>query len=422
NLKGVQGLISKYKTPEPVEKGILRAKYNVFCFKDGTVRFDMIDVPLTHFRPNEIGLSLEKAKKLGYVKDIYGNPLESPEQVLELKTQDVIPSESFGSYMIRCANFIDDLLEKYYKLPPYYCAAQKEDLIGHLAIGLAPHTSGGILCRIIGFTPAAVCFAHPFFHAAKRRNCDGDEDCMMLLLDGFLNFSRSFLPEKRGGLMDAPLVLSTRVNPREIDKEALNVDVLSKYPLEFYEATLKGTDPKEILPHIGTIAGRLDKPEQFEGFLFTHDTASIWEGPLCSMYKKLETMIEKMTCQLDLAKTIRAVDESEVASRVIETHFLPDMVGNLKSFSTQSLRCTTCGTKYRRMPLKGVCIKNNCGGKLNMTVHEKSVKKYLDVTKAITKKYRVKEYTRQRIWILENSMNSVFEGDKVKKCKLDDFF
>ncbi|OQX76697.1 MAG: hypothetical protein B6D61_08385, partial [Bacteroidetes bacterium 4484_249] len=34
---------------------------------------------------------------------------------------------------------------------------------------------------------------------------DGDEDAVMLLLDALLDFSVSFLPEKRGGKMDAPL-------------------------------------------------------------------------------------------------------------------------------------------------------------------------------------------------------------------------
>ncbi len=29
--------------------------------------------------------------------------------------------------------------------------------------------------------------------------CDGDEDCVMLLMDGLLNFSRSYLPDQRGG-------------------------------------------------------------------------------------------------------------------------------------------------------------------------------------------------------------------------------
>ena len=46
----------------------------------------------------------------------------------------------------------------------------------------------------------------------------------MLLMDGLLNFSREILPANRGGLMDAPLVLTTRLNPTEVDKEALNVD------------------------------------------------------------------------------------------------------------------------------------------------------------------------------------------------------
>ena len=53
----------------------------------------------------------------------------------------------------------------------------------------------------------------------------------MLLMDGLLNFSRSILPSNRGGLMDAPLVLTTRLDPTEVDKEALNVDA-SWYTIE----------------------------------------------------------------------------------------------------------------------------------------------------------------------------------------------
>jgi len=37
-VKGVIGLISKDKTPEPLEKGILRAKHDICVFKDGTDR------------------------------------------------------------------------------------------------------------------------------------------------------------------------------------------------------------------------------------------------------------------------------------------------------------------------------------------------------------------------------------------------
>ena len=107
-------------------------------------------------------------------------------------------NEKAGEYLLRVSNFIDDELDQIYGEDRYYNASNKEDLIGMLAIGLAPHTSAGVLCRIIGYTKALGCMGHPFFHASKRRNCDGDEDAVMLLMDGLLNFSRKFLPEKRG--------------------------------------------------------------------------------------------------------------------------------------------------------------------------------------------------------------------------------
>ncbi|MEA3165468.1 MAG: polymerase large subunit, partial [Thermoplasmata archaeon] len=71
-VKGVVGVINAQKVPEPLEKALLRAKHEVYTFKDGTVRFDMTDVPLTHFRPREVGLSVEKARELGYLVDVDG--------------------------------------------------------------------------------------------------------------------------------------------------------------------------------------------------------------------------------------------------------------------------------------------------------------------------------------------------------------
>lgn len=68
----------------------------------------------------------------------------------------------------------------------------------------------------------------------------------MLLMDGILNFSRSYLPEKRGGKMDAPLVLTTRIDPKEVDKEAHNIDLLARYPLEFYRATQEIKTPPRL--------------------------------------------------------------------------------------------------------------------------------------------------------------------------------
>ena len=219
--------------------------------------------------------------------------------------------------------------------------------------------------------------------------------------------------------MDAPLVLTTRLDPNEIDKEAHNIDCLRKYPLEFYKAAMDMCDPKDIEKKMDLISGRVGTPKQYEGLGFTHDTRDISEGPKNSAYTTLESMTDKMEAQLYLGKKIRAVDERDVATKVIKKHFLPDMAGNLRSFSTQTVRCTKCGDKYRRVPLAGVC---RCGNQLTLTVHEASVKKYLEVSKMISDKYELDDYTKERIMILEMSMNSVFNNDKVKKCKLSDFY
>ncbi|UCE75492.1 MAG: DNA polymerase II large subunit [Methanomassiliicoccales archaeon] len=419
-IKGVRGMISKNKTPEPLEKGILRQKHEVFVFKDGTIRFDMTDVPVTHIKPSEIGLSVDKAKELGYNTDYKGEPLENGHQLIELKPQDIIPSIKCGKYLVRVSKFMDDLLTKFYDIESFYNASAPEDLIGHLVVGLAPHTSGGVLARIIGYTKAQVGYAHPFFHAAKRRNCDGDEDCVMLLLDGLIDFSRAYLPESRGGMMDAPLVLTTRINPDEIDKEAHNLDVLFRYPLGFYEATMHYSNPKDVEKVMDIVAGRIGEVGQYEGFGFTHDTKNIGEGPPQSAYKTLKTMMDKMDGQLSLARKIRAVDTDDVVARVINNHFLPDMIGNLKRFSTQQVRCTKCNKKFRRMPLMGKC--SNCEGNLTLTVHEGSVKKYLEVSKEIVESYDISNYTKQRIRLVDGAISSLFENEKVKECTLEYFF
>ncbi|NJE05493.1 DNA-directed DNA polymerase II large subunit [Thermococcus sp. M36] len=570
-LKGVQGMTSGFKMAEPLEKGLLRAKNDVYVFKDGTIRFDATDAPITHFKPREIGTSVEKLRELGYTHDFEGKPLERDDQILELKVQDVILPYEAGRYLLKVARFIDDLLEKFYGLPRFYNAERMEDLVGHLVIGLAPHTSAGIIGRIIGFSDVLVGYAHPYFHAAKRRNCfpgdtrilvqidgkparitlrelyelfeeesyenmvyvrkkpkrdvkvysfdpesgkvvltdiedvikapstdhlirfglelgrsfettvdhpvlvyengkfvekrafevkegemigvyenghltllniqrieylkpksdfvfslnakiyhnvlinenivthqcDGDEDAVMLLLDALLNFSKYYLPEKRGGKMDAPLVVTTRLDPREVDSEVHNMDVVRYYPLEFYKATYEMKSPKEVKV-IERVEDRLGRPEMYEGLKFTHDTDDIGLGPKMSLYKQLGDMVEKVERQLALAERIRAVDEHHVAETIINSHLVPDLRGNLRSFTRQEFRCVKCNTKYRRPPLTGKCPK--CGGKIVLTVSKGAIEKYLPTAKMLVTKYRVLDYTRQRICITEKDIKSLFEN------------
>jgi len=417
-LKGVQGLTSECKIPEPLEKGILRAKHGVFVFKDGTVRFDATNVPLTHFRPKEIGTPIGKLRELGYNRDVHGNPLEREDQVVELKVQDLVISRKAAEYLFRASKFLDELLVKFYGLDPFYNLKSPEDLVGHLVLALAPHTSVGVVGRVIGFVDASVCYAHPYFHAAKRRDCDGDEDCVMLLLDPLLNFSRRFLPASRGGRMDAPLILNPFVNPKEVDKEVHNMDIMWRYPLEFYEATQEGRSLSEVLQHMEIVAKRIGTEGQYGGFGFTIDTSDIAGGPTESAYSVLETMDEKVKLQLGLAEIIRAVDERLVAEMIIEHHFLRDMRGNMRKFATQQVRCVSCNKKYRRVSLRGVC---KCGGKLILTVSRGNIEKYLRMAMEIAEKYGVSDYTKQRLQLVKKEIESVFESDKVKQISLADF-
>ena len=138
--------------------------------------------------------------------------------------------------------------------------------------------------------------------------------------------------------MDAPLVLTSRIDPAEIDKEALNVDVGRDYPLELYEAGLAYAKAKDVEPLIDRVERRIGTPQQLEGFFFTHDTSDISSGPLESTYTQLKTMAEKLEAELDLAEKIRAVDADDVAERVFNTHFIRDLMGNLSAFSKQKFR------------------------------------------------------------------------------------
>jgi DNA polymerase II large subunit len=249
--------------------------------------------------------------------------------------------------------------------------------------------------------------------------CDGDEDCVMLLMDGLLNFSKSYLPDKRGGRMDAPLVMSSRIDPSEIDDEAHNMDIMDRYPREFYEATRELTAPEEV-EEIMTIAEEnLGTDREYTDFRHTHDTTNIAAGPDLSAYKTLGSMEEKMDAQLHLSRKLRAVVESDVAERIIEYHFLPDLIGNLRAFSRQEVRCLDCGEKYRRMPLTGDC--RECGGRVNLTVHQGSVNKYIDTAIRVADEFGARDYTKQRLQILETKIESVFQNDHNKQSGIADF-
>jgi len=126
-----------------------------------------------------------------------------------------------------------------------------------------------------------------------------------------------------------------------------------------------------------------------------------------------------MDAQLSISRKLRAVNETDVAERIIEYHFLPDLLGNLKAFSSQEVRCLDCGEKFRRAPLTGDC--RECGGSINLTVHEGSVNKYMDTAIRVAEEFGTRTYTKQRLKILEKRIERIFENDRNKQSGIADF-
>lgn len=424
-IKGVRGTSNKDHIPEHFMKGIFRAMYDLCVNKDGTIRYDMTQLPATQFKPREVNAPIEKLKALGYKRDIFGAELADDNQILELFPQDLIlpackdsPELGADQILLKATFFIDDLLKEFYKLNKFYNAQSEVDLIGSLVAVLAPHTSAAVVGRIIGFSKTQGIFANPMFHAATRRDCDGDEASVTLLMDALLNFSKQYLPDKRGSTQDAPLVLTSKLIPSEVDDMAFDLDVGWGYPLEFYEACTQFKQPREIA--IEQLGKRLETYKQYYDFGFTHNVSDMNAGILCSAYKTIPSMEEKLTGQMELADKIMAVDGPDVARLVIEKHLIRDIRGNLRKFSMQQFRCSTCNEKYRRPPLVGNCLK--CGGKLIFTISEGSIIKYLEPAISLADKYDLPSYLKQNLELTKRGVESLFGREKEKQEGLGRWF
>ncbi|RLG42261.1 MAG: DNA polymerase II large subunit [Thermoproteota archaeon] len=421
-IRCVIGLTNEDKCPEPLEKGVLRSKYGLYVFKDGTCRFDATNAVMTHFKPSEIGTPIEKLRELGYTHDVNGQPLEREDQLLELKINDIIIPEEAAEYLYRVSKFVDDELELFYGLPRFYNLREPRDLVGHIVFTISPHTFIANVARIIGFTKASVIFAHPFLHAAKRRNADGDEDSIILGLDLLLNFSRHYLPATPGGREDAPLLIVTKIDLNYIDDESYNMEVVERYPLEFYESTYRYESPSNLEDLIPTVGKLFFQGIPYPKINFTNTTRRADEGPLMTTYRKLDKMLDKLEKHVELELKIRAVNPEDSIARAITSHFLRDVSGNLRKFSMQSFRCSTCNAKYRRLPLSGKCEK--CGGNLVLTMYPRSAVKYIEPALKTLEAHNLMGYVHQRLKLLEEEARSMFtflrEGEKLKEEMLEE--
>jgi DNA polymerase II large subunit len=204
-----------------------------------------------------------------------------------------------------------------------------------------------------------------------------------------------------------------------VQRQAHDFDVDQTYPVEFYLKTLDKSEATPVSSIMDVISHRLGTEAQFEGFRYTTPVTSINLGNANSSYKEFKSMIDKLNMQLGLGEKIDAVDVRRVALKVLTTHFLRDIAGNMRAFSTQGFRCKSCNKKFRRLPLKGKCP--FCGGKLTLTVYRGGIEKYLEAAQQLVDKYDLPNYYTQRLDLVREEIASMFDNKKPKQATLFDF-
>ncbi|MEM2381114.1 MAG: hypothetical protein QXD44_04700, partial [Candidatus Nezhaarchaeales archaeon] len=198
-----------------------------------------------------------------------------------------------------------------------------------------------------------------------------------------------------------------------------NLEVHSKYPKVFYEHTLRKANPKKLEKDLELVSSRLGSDRQYHDFRFTHGVTRIDLAPLDSTYKKLGSVFKAVKLQLELARKIRAVDVDDVVKRILSLHLLPDLIGNLRAYTRQIVRCKKCGERYRRPPLIGICPK--CSGKLSLSIHSKSVTKYLTLALNLIEHYDVGPYIKQRVKLVEREVFDLFKVSILSQKPLTDY-
>jgi DNA polymerase II large subunit len=91
----------------------------------------------------------------------------------------------------------------------------------------------------------------------------------------------------------------------------------------------------------------------------------------------------------------------------------------MRSYSSQTFRCTNCGEKFRRMPLVGKCTE--CGNELTQTVTRGSVEKYLSIATDFCQEYRINDYLKSRVDSLATELKLIFREEKKMQSSLIEF-
>ncbi len=398
-FKAVSYLNTKNKIPENLNKGVLRARHDIYVYKDGTSRFDTTNAPLLCFKPLEVGTSIEDLIRLGYDHDIEGKQLENENQLIELFPYDVIISKSSEKFLLKLTKFIDDELTEFYDLPAYFRLKSFQDLMGSLIVGISPFSKVGVIGRIIGSTTTDVLYAHPVWHKLKGRNCNGDIDSFTLLLDVLINFSEEFIPTTRGGTMDVPMVLNMPDSWEDLSFYAMSESIPMN--LLFFRELKSNPTKKDLLVYkisnLNYSYPKIHKIDNISGFNISN--------PL-----KQSKLISKIQSSLSILKKIQGTQESEFVEKILENDFLEKYNSSLEKFFSQPFRCLRCNRNFRRIPLSGKC--SSCGQeKIGLTLSEGWVLRYTQIITQLEENYAssISQYLDSWIKLLEINKRQVFE-------------
>ncbi|UCG03659.1 MAG: hypothetical protein JSW11_06655 [Candidatus Heimdallarchaeota archaeon] len=397
-IKGVSFLNSKNRIPEHIIKGILRAKHNLFVYKDGTSRFDQTNAPLTYFTPSEVHSSVEDLLRLGYTHDVFGNDLIQDDQLIEINPFDVIVSKTAGEFLVDLSKFIDDELTFLYELPPYYRINSLNDITGFLIVGLSPFSMVAVIGRIIGYTENNVIYAHPLWHILKTRNCNGDIDSITLLLDVLLNFSMEFVPTLRGGTMDVPAIINLSDEWEETSVYASYDSILMN--LSFFNNLIENPLKEELLSYKMSFL----KPP----LPISHNIDNVSRYNFENLFRESK-IVSKIETELRVLSRIRGVKEGEFVDDILVNDFLPKITTSMTRFFLQPVRCNTCNTTFRRVPLSNcpVCHRRTIG----LTLSEGWVLRYLQIVNQLKDQYNsdISEYCHSWVELVELNKRLLFE-------------
>lgn len=409
--------------PEPLIKGILRSKYRIPVSKDGTFRIVNPNLATTHFRIREIGITLEEANKLGYVNDEKGVPYNL-DSIIPLNANDVIISYKAADYLLKGFLYLDELVQTYYdQKEPYLDPHSYKDLLGVLLYSISPHTSNGVVNRIIGFIENYGVYAHPLVVVARRRDLDGDIDAYGPLLDLGLNGSMEYVSKNRtGALMSIPLSLSTKFLLDQVGKEILEREVCSDY-YDAFDGLSNNRKYKPIeLKKISRVEDFVSKGLSEKEYLYNTPRFILTNYNSKNLYRDLGSSVEKVSEVIKLMNILPDVNPSKTATGLIEGHLLPDIIGNLNAYFRQKLKCDYCKKIFNVNPLTKKCLYCNIGN-MKYTVYPGMVTKYLKIINQIrsNKDIKLSNVLQQRICNYEKILKGLFTTKNALTDLLDKY-